>query len=204
MIFDSPLSFSIIPPSQRFSSDSFFQFCAWSLSKLFSLLPSLLRFVSLVLPPFHCLIPSAFNRPSSFYSSWLLSSMPSAAELRRRGGKLHQRSADDLPQAAELRRSAELHLYLPSVGGLVRLQGWQLWQGAALPGLQRWGDVLRQQSLHQAADGRLLGKDSLQNFVCPIKCFLVVVVVLFFLNNEVWSCVENCHTMIFPRHRSLK
>lgn len=162
-----------------------------SLSKLFSHLSAAsLRFASLVLSPFHCLIPSAFNRPpSSLYSSWLLSLMPSAAELRGRGGELHQRSADDLPQAAELRRSAELHLYLPSVGGLVWLQGWQLWQGAALPGLQWWGDVLRQQSLHQAADGRLLGKDPLQNFVRPITCFC------FFKRMK--SSIEKCHTKIF-------
>lgn len=36
------------------------------------------------------------------------------------GRKRHQFSADDLPEAAELRSTAELHLYLPSVCGLVR------------------------------------------------------------------------------------
>lgn len=147
IFFTQLFPFQLLLPSQHsciFSSDSYFSICGGlSLSELSSPPITLLRFVSLVLSPFHCFNSICIQSPALVFS-FTLAALLNAAELRRRGGKLHQRGADDLPQAAELRRSAELHLYLPSVGGLVRLQGWQLWQGTALPGLQRWGDVLRQ------------------------------------------------------------
>lgn len=81
-----------------------------------------------------------------FYTCCFLSSLAFLLPVELRGcrGQNHHHGADDLPQAPELSRAAELHLYLPSVGGVVRRQGWQLRQGAALPGLQRRGAVVRQ------------------------------------------------------------
>lgn len=45
------------------------------------------------------------------------------AELRGCRRQNHHHGADDLPEAAELCGAAELHVYLPSVGGVVRRQG---------------------------------------------------------------------------------
>lgn len=45
------------------------------------------------------------------------------AELRGCRRPNHHHGADDLPEAAELGGAAELHVYLPSVGGVVRRQG---------------------------------------------------------------------------------
>lgn len=95
---------------------------------------------------------------SPLASLTLSSPPPPAALLRGRGGQPHRRGPDDLPEAAERRRQAEHHLQLLPVGGLARPGPGQLRQGHALPGLQRRGDVLRQQPLHPRRARRLRGK----------------------------------------------
>lgn len=71
-----------------------------------------------------------------------------AALLRGCRRQSHRRGPDDVPEAAERGRPAEHDLQLLPVSGLAR-PGWgQLRQGHPFPGLQRRGDVLRQQPLH--------------------------------------------------------
>lgn len=87
--------------------------------------------------------------PSETVSVTLLTAaLLSAALLRGYRRQSHRCGPDDLPEAAERGRQAEHDLQLLPVSGLARPGRGQLRQGHPLPGLQRRGDVLRQQPLH--------------------------------------------------------
>lgn len=73
-----------------------------------------------------------------------LSVCPPTVFLCWRGRKRNKHGTDDLPQTTDSLGQAELHLQLPPVCGVARRHQRQLRQGAALPGCQRWGDVLWQ------------------------------------------------------------
>ena len=80
------------------------------------------------------------------------------ALLPGRGRQLHQHGADDVPEAAHGLGAAEFHLPLPSVSRLVRRVIGKLWQSAPVPRVKWWGDVPRQQPVHQSAVWRLRGE----------------------------------------------
>ena len=88
-----------------------------------------------------------------------INSVSLSAFLCWRGRKLHQHGADDLPQTTDGLGQAKLHLQLPPVCGVARRHQRQLRQGAALPGRQRRGDVLRQQPVHQGHLRWMRGKN---------------------------------------------
>lgn len=69
---------------------------------------------------------------------------PTTAFLCWRRWKLNKHGTDDIPQTTDSLSQAKLHLQLPPVCGVAWRHQRQLWQGTALPGRQRWGDVLRQ------------------------------------------------------------
>lgn len=125
--------FPFVPP--LVSCYFIFSFLSHTIFQLHSP-PSLITIIIFLLSNFyHILSPSL----SFFHSLYV-----SPVKLRWCSRQRHQPSADDLPEAAKLLSSAELHLHLPSVCGLARYRCWQLWQGTALPGLQRRGNVLWQ------------------------------------------------------------
>lgn len=93
-------------------------------------------------------IASAFPLSEHLSVTLLTAALLSAALLRGCRRQSHRRGPDDVPQAAERSRQAEHDLQLLPVGGLARPGRGQLRQGHPFPGLQRRGDVLRQQPLH--------------------------------------------------------
>lgn len=80
-----------------------------------------------------------FFLPSIFVSVCL-----PTAFLRWCRWNLNKHGTDDLPQTTDGLGQAKLHLQLPSVCGMAWRHERQLRQGTALPGRQRWGDVLWQ------------------------------------------------------------